>query len=185
MGLDLLEFIFSVEEVFNLYIPEADAQVLDTPRRLIDYLTSRLPDGLGPDCLSQRAFYRLRIAICEEFHCPRQMIRPGTDLLQLAPKGYQPERWREIGRRLGAEKYWPRLAKPGWFENAESPRLSLVRDIVRFMCARNLSALLDKGEGWTRKRVADVVHKLIREQLGIPRGEYTEDSRWTEDMGIE
>ena len=185
MGLEAIEFVMSTEEVFGVSIPDVEAQVLDTPRRLIDYLASRLPVGPGPVCLCQRAFYRLRTAICEEFSSPSKAIRPKTDLLKVILAPHRPERWTAIGKKLGAEKYWPRLETPGWFENPNSPRLTLVADVVKFMYTRNPSALLDQKEGWSRKRVADVVHSLIREQLGIPRAEYTEDSRWTEDMGIE
>jgi len=44
-----------------------------------------------------------------------------------------------------------------------------------------------KGQevGWTRRQLAEVVHGLIREQLGFQRGEYTEDSRWDQDMRID
>jgi acyl carrier protein len=58
-----------------------------------------------------------------------------------------------------------------------------VRELVRFVQARTPPPVIRSGPQWTREHVASVVHNLIVEQLGIT--EYTEDSRWVEDMGLE
>ncbi len=185
MGLDIVEFVISVEDAFRVPIPDRDAEVLTTPRRLIDYLTSRLPSGLAPACLSQRAFHKLRSIICRRLKVSRTALRPNADLLDIFPKWGQAESWRTIADELGAGKYWPRLAKPGWFERFQSPRLNRLEELVRFIVARNPCLLLGEGEGWTRHQVAEVVHGLIRDQLGIRRDQYTEDSRWLQDMGVD
>jgi hypothetical protein len=43
MGLDLVEFVMSIEEAFQIRFPDEDMLAITTPRRLIDYLTARLP----------------------------------------------------------------------------------------------------------------------------------------------
>jgi hypothetical protein len=184
MGLDLVEFVISVEDTFQIQIPDADAQTIATPRYLINYLTGRLPSGKSPPCLSQRAFYQLGSIIRRHLNLPRHALRPNTNLLDIFPTKGHAELWKAIGDEVGARKYWPRLGKPGWLERVETPRLNRFADIVRFMVARNPCLLLREGEGWTRHKVAEVVHGLIREQLGVRRDQYTEDSRWGSDMGI-
>jgi hypothetical protein len=51
--------------------------------------------------------------------------------------------------------------------------------------ARSPLTLKPADEGWTRGQVAEVVHGLIWDEFRIPRDQYTENSRWAEDMGIE
>jgi acyl carrier protein len=41
MGLDLVEAFMSVEEEFDISIPDEDAMVITTPRQLIEYLMAR------------------------------------------------------------------------------------------------------------------------------------------------
>jgi acyl carrier protein len=39
--------------------------------------------------------------------------------------------------------------------------------------------------GWTREDVAIVVKRLTAEQLGIDESEFTEDSRFVEDLNLD
>lgn len=186
MGLDLVMFALSVEDAFQVVIPNRDAEELLTPGRLIDYLTSRLPPGHAPPCLCQRAFYTLRTIICRRLNLSPRALGPSNDLLDLIPEPERARTWRTIAEELGARRYWPKLARPGWgwFEGMTSPRLHRFGDIVRFVAVRNPCLLLRPGEGWSRHQVAEVVHGLVREQLGLRRHEYAEDWRWSEDMGL-
>src|SRR5207248_219742 len=115
MGLDIVEFVMSVENAFDLRIPDKAAQSMTTPRRLIDYLHGRLPRSSLGYCLSQRIFYQLREALSEQLSIDRTAISPGTNLLDIIP---------------------------------------------------------------------EIVHALIAVELGMRRSQYTEDSRWVQDMGI-
>jgi hypothetical protein len=183
MGLDLLNFAFCVEEAFRVELAGPDT--LCTPGRLIDYLHNRLPKAVAPICPTQRAFYRLRGALSQFANIPRNKIHPKSNLLDLVPARSKDDVWQKVGKDLGAEKYWPRLEKPGWFESPECPRMNIAGRIARFLVARNPWTLLRAGEGWSRPMVAAVVHCLIEDELGLRRGEYTEDSHWSHDMGLD
>ena len=80
MGLDMVEFIIATEDAFAPAIPDADAETLTTPGRLIDYLHARLPVGEEDSCLTQRAFYKLRRATCDQLGIDRRAIRPASAL---------------------------------------------------------------------------------------------------------
>ena len=41
MGLDLVETVYRIEEEFEIRILDGDAELIATPRQLIDYLMSR------------------------------------------------------------------------------------------------------------------------------------------------
>lgn len=41
MGLDIVELVLAVEERFQLEIPDEEAQCLETPRQLVDYVAQR------------------------------------------------------------------------------------------------------------------------------------------------
>jgi hypothetical protein len=127
----------------------------------------------------------LRGAICQRANVPREILRSDTDLLNIIPQQGRAEMWRTIGDELGAIKFWPRLANPGWLESFRSPRLNLLGTVAKFMVARSPCVLLRKEEGWSRRLVAEVVHGLISEQIGLTRDRYTEDSRWAQDMGVD
>ena len=76
MGLDLVELIMGIEEAIGVSIPDDVGAFLTTPRELIDYLHSQLPQSPSQACLSQRAFHVLRHVCGEKFHLPRGALRP-------------------------------------------------------------------------------------------------------------
>jgi acyl carrier protein len=100
MGLDIVELLLNVEETFDLHIPNEDAQRLDTPRKLIDYLEARLlPQESGP-CLSQRAFYRLRRGIEQVQNIPARSVTPSTTLESLFPVPERRQAWKALQEKL-------------------------------------------------------------------------------------
>jgi hypothetical protein len=185
MGLDVVEFVMRVEETFDLKISDQDAQVLYTPRLIINYLMRRLLPAPADVCMSQRVFHNLRAALSQEVAVHRSSFRPQTNLLDLLPRDDSARIWNAVRHRLVARN-WPRLAKPGWFfENPDAPRLCIVQDIVRFLIAKNTAHPDLPRHRWTRDQISQVVHALIWEELGLPAWKYTEDSRFHEDMGYD
>ena len=81
MGLDIVEFVMSVEEKFCIEIPDADAQNLTTPRKLMD-LHHDKSKGWSRivGCLSQREFHRLRRALIARHWATRAGLKPDTPL---------------------------------------------------------------------------------------------------------
>lgn len=68
MGLEIVEFIMSVEEKFGIEIADRDAEKLTTVRKLIDYIMTKVKPGEDRGCMTQREIHRLRRAlIIEQF----------------------------------------------------------------------------------------------------------------------
>lgn len=181
MGLDIVEFIVAVEDAFELVIPNAVAERLTTPRRLIDYLTACLPPALDDTCLSQRAFYNLRDALHRRLGLRHEAWRPSTSLFHILPESDRDQLWRQIGYDMRA-RHWPRVGKPGWFERPTAPRLSHLGEVASFLAERASSSLKRAGEGWTRNQVAGVIRRLLWSELRID--EYSEDDRFVQDLGV-
>jgi acyl carrier protein len=59
------------------------------------------------------------------------------------------------------------------------PYLTSIRDVIPH------AVTSDHMTGWTREEVAIVVKRLTAEQLGIDESEFTEDSRFVEDLNLD
>jgi hypothetical protein len=194
MGLDLVEFVMEVEEVFEFRFDDEVVAGLRTPRLLIDYLTAHLPTAADHVCWSQRVFYRLRSAVAARFACPRSALRPDTLLLALIPADARAAFWDGVRQDCGASaaRHWPRLDAPGWcdliYDLVRPPRIGTLREATEYI-ARHVtgSVRIVKGHeaGWTRAEVAQVVHRIIQACFGLTRHQYTEDSRWDRDLGVD
>ena len=190
MGLDLVEFAMDVEKAFHFRFPDEDLAELATPRLLIDYLVRNLPTAADHVCPSQRVFYRLRSALAHQLECPRSALRPDTSLLALIPKDSRDAVWQGVRQECGRASalHWPRLDDPSWMDCFRSSRVGTLREATRLLAARlpGAAKLIQGHEaGWTRDEVAEVVHRMIQANFGLRRHEYTEDSRWREDLGVD
>ena len=117
MGLDLVELVMSVEERFEIDIPDAEAETLCTVGQLIAYVQHRVDAvSSGPPCLSQRAFYRARRALIEAAGVRRADVRPSTSIDALLPRRRRLKTWESVGRLLEPVKVWPELKRPAWLQ---------------------------------------------------------------------
>lgn len=183
MGLDIVELIIAVEDAFGLAIPNADAERLATPGRLIDYLASRLPaagsDGGG--CLSQRAFHKLRRATSDRLRVHRRAVRADTRLAALFAGEEGQRAWQDVQIEVGAA-HWPRLGGKRLFDRALAPHLDTFGEAASFLAARCPVAVQEDGPGWTREQIADVVRRLLHAEFAIET--YSETSGWG-DLGLD
>jgi hypothetical protein len=190
MGLDVIEFMMAVEDAFQFRFSDEECVDLTTPRRLIDFLTANLPTAAQYVCPSQRIFYRLRTSLTKRLGCSRSTFHPNTSLLCLIPSAMKKTVWQEVRQDLGPTgmPHWPRLDSPGWFDWFRTARIDTLREATVWLAAHTPGAwkiVQGHEAGWTRDQVAEAVHRLIEENFGIQRPHYTEDSRWTEDMGYD
>ncbi len=171
MGLDSVELVMAFEEAFELAIPDEVAATLLTPRQVIDYLHSQLPGTAVGACLPQRAFYRVRRALLPLSPRSRAAIGPSTRFADVFPDDLT-ENWGRLRVELGAAK-WPQY----------SPGASTVGELSEFLGLSAPYAFLAPDERWSRAQVAAVVHRIIHDEIGIT--DYSEDSRFVQDMGID
>jgi hypothetical protein len=183
MGLDIVEFVMSVEEAVGVRIPDAVAVNITTPRLLIDYLHSQLAPSSESRCLSQRAFYRIRQGLVDRVGFLRASLRPDRELLALLPVSAAQEVWAGIGESLGVTR-WPRARGNGWFASIFlSSRPRTLGEAAKQVAAVSPAALKSTGEGWSRGEVAAVVDWHLRQNFGIR--EYSLDDRFVEDLGLD
>jgi hypothetical protein len=182
MGLDIVEFVMEVEEAFGLRIPDDVATSLTTPRQLINYLHSRLPQSQEPRCLSQRAFYAVRRELAHQVHLPPAPLRPTTELLAVLPADNAQAAWVAVGESLGYPQ-WPRVRGRGWLAKIflrSRPRT--LGEAARHVATYTPQAVKPSDEGWSWTEVATVVNGLMQDQLAV--GEYSLDDRFVEDLRL-
>lgn len=183
MGLDLVEFVMDVETAFDLRIPDTDAESILTPRQLIDYLAKRLPICSTDYSLMDRAFERLRKTISEQAGIPLGSVLPTTSLFDVFPKSDRGKAWAMVGQALNAKR-WPRIGERGWFSKDTRSKLDNVEKACAFLVTHSPAAIKSEGEGWTKKQIADVVHRLIVYSL-VGNLPYSDDSRFAQDLGFD
>jgi len=184
MGLDVVEFIMAVEDAFGLDIPDSEAQRLATPGLVIDYLAARLPPG-GSDagaCLSQRAFYKLRRETCARLGVDRSAVRADMLLATLFVGDEGKRAWQDVQIEVGAA-HWPRLGRKPFLCHPLAPHLDTFGEAADFLVTRCPVPVQEDGPGWTRPQIADVIRRLIHDELAIDQ--YTEASEWGRDLGLD
>ncbi len=178
MGLDSVEFVLALEESFDLYIPDADAVVLTTPRKVIDYLANRLTAANASQCLDQMAFYSVRRAGMQVLGRARTAFTPQARWDEILHDKHQRRQWELVGKATGLPK-WPGLSLWGSFPSD----VGTVGGTARFLAAKCPSALKTKAPTWTKKEIAEVVTRLMAIELGITQ--FNLDDRFGQDLGVD
>lgn len=185
MGLDLVELVIATEAAFGIAIPDADASTMDTPRKVIDYLEARLAKAdNGADCLSQRAFYRVRTAVARRFEKARNALAPTTPIRDVLSTTGADTQWRQLGAELGAD-YWPKWRDASWLRRQLGSGPATLGDVANFLATSYPAAVKSSGGGWTRAEIERVFMKLLVQETGVDLTRHTLDSRFTFDMGID
>ena len=183
MSLDLIEFFLSVEQSFNLRIPDSDAEELTTPALLIDYLARQLKGSNLEYSLTEKAFRKLQSALSSQLDIPSSSISPSTSLISLLPKSGRDKSWAAIGDYLGATR-WPKIGESGWFINLFCQNLDSLDQVIDYIVTYSPSIIKEANEGWTKSQIKEVVHRLIVSELPVDQDGYTEESRFIDDMGV-
>jgi acyl carrier protein len=113
MGLDAVEIVMKVEEVFDLTIDDADAMRLDTPRDLIELICRNTGQIDSSSCLTQRAFNLLRKALLHRLPLKRAQIAPAVRLADLVSEDRRAGLLTELAAELNTGPL-PDLERPPW-----------------------------------------------------------------------
>lgn len=113
MGLDGVEIVMAVEDRFGIAIEDSDAEKMLTPRDLIDCVMRKVGYTDHAQCLTQRAFNRLRASLMRKLGLKRNQIKPTTLLADLFPRNNSREQIQLILDDLGIVKPIE-LVRPGW-----------------------------------------------------------------------
>lgn len=113
MGLDGVEIVTKVEDLFRITIEDAEVATTATPGQLIDLVLTKVGRGADAACLTQRAFHRLRAALMLRLGVPRNQIRLNASLETLFPRATRKEDVRQIAGEIGLGKEIE-LCRPAW-----------------------------------------------------------------------
>lgn len=109
MGLEIVELVMSIEERFGIDIPDREAELLTSTRKVVDHVFSRVANQTWQPCPTQHAFHRLRRAA----PALPERLRPKTSLATLCPSRDRRNRWRALGDATDLPG-WPTLRRPAW-----------------------------------------------------------------------
>jgi hypothetical protein len=99
MATDDVELVRHIEEEFSIYLPDDELREVYTVDNLYNLLLRKLAPA--PDCLSSKAFYRIRKALIAVLGAQRRSIRPSTFLDDLFSKRRIRQQWSEIAHVSG------------------------------------------------------------------------------------
>lgn len=176
MGLDLVEFVMSVEDAFGLSIPDRYAGSIRTPGELVDYLERRVPRSTESRCSEQQAFHALRRAALLTLGAPRSACTPRTRWDDLFPARKRAACWRVLNLVAGRDG-WPRLTLRGTLPD----EVATMGGTARWLAARRLGR---KGRGapWSRPEIQAIVRLLLRRQFGLSRFRW--DQEFDDERGV-
>ncbi len=112
MGLDGVELLLEVEDTFEISISDSDASHIRTVGDLYGIIRKRLGERTSEQCLTARAFYRLRRAFMQTTGCRRNQVHPAWPLEEALPRRNRRQQWRTLAGELGLKL--PELRRPPW-----------------------------------------------------------------------
>jgi hypothetical protein len=86
MAMSMDDFRMSIDEEFEVVIPDATAEQMDTVGDVYVYLLQETPRNAPIPCPTSRAFYRLRQALTTDLGVDRKRVRPSALLWNLFPR---------------------------------------------------------------------------------------------------
>jgi acyl carrier protein len=113
MGLDAVEIVMKVEDAFEISIENAEAEKIVTPRQLIELVMGKVGRTDRAQCLTQRAFHRLRASLIRHTGLGRSAVKPETRMAVLLPLQTRTVALREVLDDIGVAAS-PELVRPGW-----------------------------------------------------------------------
>jgi acyl carrier protein len=113
MGLDAVEIVMAIEEAFDIQIEDSEAEQLLTPRDVIDLVALKTSGSHATDCLTQRAFNRLRSGFIQHGGQIRAKIKPKAKIGELISRDRRRQIIRQILDEIGVATD-PHFVRPGW-----------------------------------------------------------------------
>lgn len=182
MGLDIVEYVMTVEDLFDVRLPEAELRAVRTPRDLARVVQRRLPQDrrVRAGCLSQRAFYRVRNAVLETHpDLERKPLTPATVSDSLKTREGQPLRWRAVGKRLGFPLEDTFSSR--WLQLGPNTLGTLAERVV----AERPATLRNSDEGWADSQIAEILLRVVEREQGLEPHRFNADSAFVHDMGMD
>lgn len=139
MGLDTVELVMEIEEAFDVYIPDAEAEQMRTVGDVYQYLLRQKdrPVVEGTICLTSACFYRIRRALMKTFKIPRRTVRPESRFEVLIPRPERRSGWIALSQALMLPL--PALRRPAWVKYASWISVLLLCGLLLYLLLPFLS----------------------------------------------
>lgn len=179
MGLEIVEFLMDAEKALDVHLEDDVMAEIRTVREFTDYLVSLLPQSTDNYRLFDRVYDKLSSLLERHAGIPPRNLSPSSSLEEIISPAIKEFIWDDIGASLGLAD-WPKIKKrilKRYFKTVGE----LVNKLVAcYPCyvAKN------KGEGWTRDQISEVVHRLMERGFGLAEGSFSEDSEFVKDLGL-
>lgn len=164
-GLSVVELVMEIEETFGLAITDDEAERIHGIGGIKEFLISRVHRGSSTECVTQRAFYRLRTVVCEVLAVPRAAVNPRKRWSDLLPATRRRWAWKLIvtGAHLPNRPRWnvPILR---WNPPVFRRTVGLT---ARLLAAMEPIPVKGPGEGWSRDEISRTVDRLVVERCEI------------------
>jgi acyl carrier protein len=178
MGLDAVELVIAVEEIFDIAIPDGAAVEMITPAILISHVQEAVGStGDRRACISLRAFHRVRASLMRSIGVSRSHVTLDTRISTLFPRARRPDLWDSFRRDSSLTALPDLRFGRGRFFSPTS-----VRDLVSIAVVQRADEL-GAARSWTNEEVRQVVRQIIREQLGIDK--FRDSDEFVRDLGID
>jgi acyl carrier protein len=115
MGLDMVELILTVEEEFDIDLPDRDMEKICTPRDLANYIHRQYQQYDKEKCSSQVGFYKIRKLFMEHFKFERHTLHPDTKLQDLFKNDVK-KNWKQLLQLFDHKLYYKKLGFTPFFK---------------------------------------------------------------------
>jgi hypothetical protein len=178
MGLEIVELVIAVEELFDIAIPDEVAAGLLTPRHVMDYVSTRVPTAPPDRCLTQHTFYKVRRGLRATVGAGTA-VTPATRLDTVAAEHTWPAVWSTVREAAGTSG-WPETTPwPGWLRDGPVDLRALVLHIVTHLPQPDPA----RGESWTRERIELALREVVYQTVG--RRGFSLDDEFVGDLGLD
>ena len=117
MGMDGVEIVMAVEDVFEIQIEDSEAEKILTPRQLIDLVMSKVETTSTDICLTHRSFNLLRQFFVHRCAMSRKQFTPDISLRIAFPRPERRARLQQLSVELAIESP-PQLVRPHWLKTS-------------------------------------------------------------------
>ncbi|HEX4796357.1 MAG TPA: acyl carrier protein [Humisphaera sp.] len=178
MGLDTVELVMRFEDEFDITIPDADAEKLQTLGETLDYVLLRLEDRPRRGvCLSAHAFYQIRRELLPFTPLGRKAIRPGTTIGSILPDRTSRRQWVAIAQRCDLP------VPPFDIRHPLMPRFPKDETTLRRLVkSRRWPKRVSYRDEIGRDAVWEAILGIVSHQTGVDRKELHKDTHYINDL---
>lgn len=195
MGLDSVELVMYIEELFDIQISNVEAERIATPNEIADLISQKIILNKSDRCKSQILFYILRDYVDVNFGYAKEEFMPSTIIGLFLPKENRIKHWEGMSLSLGLEL--PALSTDDLNDEANALQKlrgkmfsdvsvadKSVRTLVSWIVSLNYDKLIHLDNIFNNSEIRSIVIGAISEHQGIDVKEIGGNSRISHDLGI-